>query len=69
MQQMNTLLKSYNTFLINSFKYNKFTILFFSTATAIGYLSLPYLERYHKIVKEKSNEDSDKIKDNNKKKE
>lgn len=54
--QMNTILRSYNTFLIHSLKYNKFTILFFSTATALGYLSLPYLEKYHKSIKEKSEE-------------
>jgi DNA-binding LytR/AlgR family response regulator len=54
--QLNTVLKSYNAFLIHSLKHNKLTILLFSTATALGYLSLPYLERYHKSIKEKSNE-------------
>ena len=53
--QLNTVLKSYNAFLIHSLKHNKLTILLFSTATALGYLSLPYLERYHKSI-EKSNE-------------
>lgn len=51
---MNSLIKAYNAFLINSLKYNKFMILFFSAATALGYLSLPYLEKYHKSIKEKS---------------
>ena len=53
---MNDFLKSYNTFLINSLKYNKFTILFLSLATTLGYLSLPQLEKYQKSIKEKSNE-------------
>lgn len=53
--QLNAVLKSYNAFLIHSLKHNKLTILLFSTATALGYLSLPYLERYHKSIKEKSN--------------
>jgi hypothetical protein len=57
---MNAILRSYNTFLIHSLKYNKFTILFFSTATALGYLSLPYLEKYHKSIKEKSKEKTSK---------
>lgn len=49
--QMNTLLKSYNVFLFNSLQHNKFTILFFSTATVLGYLSLPHLEKYHLSIK------------------
>lgn len=53
---MNDFLKSYNTFLINSLKYNKFTILFLSVVTTLGYLSLPQLEKYQKSIKEKSNE-------------
>lgn len=53
---MNDFLKSYNTFLINSLKYNKFTILFLSVATTLAYLSLPQLEKYQKSIKEKSNE-------------
>lgn len=57
---MNAILRTYNTFLIYSLKYNKFTILFFSTVTALGYLSLPYLEKYHKSIKEKSNEKTSK---------
>jgi hypothetical protein len=52
--QMKSILKSYNRFLIHLFKYNKITILLFSTATALGYLSLPYLEKYHKSIKEKN---------------
>ena len=47
-------LKAYNSFMINSLKTNKFTILMFSTLTAIGYLSIPYLEKYHKQIKNES---------------
>ena len=78
MHQVNNVLRSYNSFLITCFKYNKFSILLFSTATALGYLSLPHLEKYHKSVKEKSNdkpdvedeteEADDKIKESDKKK-
>lgn len=62
MIQVNNSLKAYNNFLIDSFKFNKITILLFSTATALGYLSLPYLEKYHKSIKAKNNktdEDAD----------
>tara|TARA_Y100000389_G_C17385608_1_gene476851 strand:+ start:798 stop:995 length:198 start_codon:yes stop_codon:yes gene_type:complete len=61
--QMNAILRSYNTFLIHSLQYNKFTILFFSTATALGYLSLPYLEQYHKSIKKKSKQKTSKNND------
>ncbi len=77
MHQVNNVLKSYNSFLITCFKYNKFSILLFSTATALGYLSLPHLEKYHKSVKEKSNNNpaagdepeaaTDKVKESDKK--
>ena len=50
--QMNSVLKSYNAFLIHSLKHNKLTILLFSAATALGYLAIPYLERYQKSLKE-----------------
>jgi len=53
--QLNDALKSYNAFLIHLLNHNKLTIFLFSTTTALGYLSLPYLERYHKSIKEKSN--------------
>ena len=61
---MNAFLKAYNTFLINSLKYNKFTILFFSTVTALGYLSLPHLEKYHKSIKEKRKSNTQKNNEN-----
>ena len=50
---MNSTLKTYNAFLINSLKYNKITILCFSILTTVGYFSLPYLEKYQKSVKMK----------------
>ena len=61
MIQVNNILKAYNNFLINSFKINKITILLFSTATALGYLSLPYLEKYHNSIKAKNNKTDDDV--------
>ena len=51
---VNSALKTYNAFMINSLKTNKFTILTLATLTALGYLSIPYLEKYHKTIKSKS---------------
>lgn len=59
--QIDSYLKSYNHFLISSLKSNKFTVLFFSLVTTLGYLSLPYLEKYQKNIKNKSNQKNKKI--------
>ena len=51
---LNPASKRYNTILINLFKNNKITLFCFSIVTALGYISLPYLEKYHKSVKMKT---------------
>lgn len=56
--QVNNTLKQYNIFLLNSFQRNKFTTMFFFTVSVFGYFSLPYLEKYHKSIKEKNSKDS-----------
>lgn len=64
--QVDNTLKNYNNFILNSIKQNKFTFLFFSTVTAFGFFSLPYLEKYHKTIKEQ-NADEDHENNENKK--
>lgn len=51
---MNSALKAYNLFLINTINHNKYSLLLFSSLTVIGYLSLPYLETYQTKIKKKT---------------
>ena len=64
---MNPASKTYNTILINLFKNNKITFFCFSIVTALGYVSLPYLEKYHKSVKMKTSKNISKDEDTKKK--
>lgn len=58
--QVDNTLKNYNNFMLNTFQENKLIFLFFSTVTTFGYFALPYLEKYHKLIKEKNVDDSRK---------
>tara|TARA_Y100000389_G_scaffold204619_1_gene258398 strand:- start:10246 stop:10458 length:213 start_codon:yes stop_codon:yes gene_type:complete len=63
------MMTNYNMVLINVLKTNRFVIVLSCSLSIIGYITLPYLEKYHKQIKNESKETSkEKSKEKNKEK-
>ena len=48
------MMSDYNMFLINGLKSNRFIVVLGCSLSIIGYITLPYLEKYHKQIKNES---------------